>query len=827
MKIQTGTRLKIPVIIVLLLTMLLLATSSAYADGDRCWKELVVDVDKNGNLVETKVYGYNVYSKNFGQAFVLCDPSTGEETGEAYIPGRIVGTREVERVKKYEKKNMPDWEHPIELKPVKVTIRAVNIPTGYTFDAEKYKQDGTIREIARNELAWMSSYSWSYLVPDEAGWLIIAELTNPNNVKIKVKGDISVGRWRYNCHSSLSYGSMDKNVDTEFGPNEKKYILLNEGSHPEKYDLFAQRAEQGDNKKYYPGYSTARYDLKIEASDPNYPDILIDNGNKYYYDTYVPFDGTNPTVHPAIPMKPCYEFRCYGSGRGFSITGWAKGRAIYNTELEKWEVTGVEGAAKDALTALFNNWGLMVPFRSSWNWDNDYITAKNGGSTFYFDYLQPVHCGDLGLPSLGGHNNRWGGWRSSDSSPYIKAWDYPAPGLVNYSNRDTEANREAVKICNNNCMPKGAYEEKVRSCDPRYYDVRWMDIFPVVKAEIMFIERWKFVKINADEGYLVKEVVPGQRVYVDNKASRPVIKRDSRLLSIEATGVGTGRNGRVECKYTWTPEKGLVEDYSKLGSGAIKNQWTVKVKYSDKVTAENKLDTSVKWYSSGGDMTFGNHFIDSMPKKIKSTLSSVSMKETDFDGSHFTGRELSLGANEVREVFNGTKESTMVFTTKSYKNSGEDCAKRITELLEELGRKMEKDKEDTFGEGVRFCMSRSYKPEQGGIVGGAKRYLIHGWYEYNSKDKCYEWKRNSRSGNYYWDRTIVGFPGASDLTLMSYLQKRSPTRGVIVTLDNPILSQLRRGSTEIYIRKGYYGSHQICWRHCYDGEMFPKERPSR
>ncbi|OIQ59921.1 hypothetical protein [Neomoorella thermoacetica] len=76
------------------------ATAASHPGGLQ-WAEMVTGVDGGGNPTTTEVFGY--YADAGGlQVFIACDPATGEETGEAYVPGAVVGERKVKKFTGYE-----------------------------------------------------------------------------------------------------------------------------------------------------------------------------------------------------------------------------------------------------------------------------------------------------------------------------------------------------------------------------------------------------------------------------------------------------------------------------------------------------------------------------------------------------------------------------------------------------------------------------------------------------------------------------------------------------------------------------------------------------
>ncbi len=75
------------------LLMFFIFVSCAYAESPRHWTSLETGVGGSGSIINTKVYGYFINVSSYDQAFVVCDPSTGEALGEAYMNGYKIGER--------------------------------------------------------------------------------------------------------------------------------------------------------------------------------------------------------------------------------------------------------------------------------------------------------------------------------------------------------------------------------------------------------------------------------------------------------------------------------------------------------------------------------------------------------------------------------------------------------------------------------------------------------------------------------------------------------------------------------------------------------------
>lgn len=601
----------------LLLISLTLPPLPAAAGPELQWADLVTGVDANGNIVTSHLYGYYADIEGVGEAFVVCDPATGKETGEAYVPGAKIGDRKVKKLVGYNRRKDLDWDHPKQVNPPGVALMMPNIPTSTQYDWDYYKTTGKIVKKTINQFGWPMSYSFARMVPgsDPDYWLIVATLQNPNPYPITVNANLNIRGWQsfYSGGGTIGY-----NGQIPLGPNETKYLLLNRGQ--KNYFL----AEELWVDWPEPGYSEAYYSAGISSiNDPDYPDMLKSGDRQGFFAPYVRWDGTDPTVVPLVPMRLAFNFSCYAYERNYNSDprrsrGWPQvyGHAEYNPDTGLWSVgvsyygkkrwhwtdqewqaylAAVRNNAGKTLTALFARWYPKVPFWCAW-WDDSLLVDADTGYytssykpewpsgrpslTVRFRYLEPVPPSTLppGAKSLAEiygpwwwlANVRYGGWLYQTSGSWSNGYELPAPVLTSYGYRWNdpiwEGNyrrysvRERDGDTDDVYVPDGTGVYRSHA-DPRYYDTDWMDVIPVVEATPMFIEKYTFVATDGNFGYLKKDVVPGYLLESDNK-DRPVLNVVTQPIEIRARcGYADWRSGYngyrdIWREWRWTPSTG-------------------------------------------------------------------------------------------------------------------------------------------------------------------------------------------------------------------------------------------------------------------------------
>ena len=860
-----------------LLLCLALQTLPALAGPQPQWADLVTGVDANGNLITTRVYGYYADVEGFGRVFVVCDPATGRETGEAYVPGAKVGDRQVQKLVRYERKLDLDWDHPKQVNPVRLSLIAPNIPTDVRYDWDYYERTGQLVEKTFNQFAWPMSWSFARMIPgsDPDYWLILGVLQNPNPYPVRVNMHASIWAW----HRSWSYDSLVRKElqEVPLGPNETKYVLLNRG---QKGEFLADRLWF---KWPQPGYSEAYYSVQVRrVDDPEYPEILKSGDAYGFFVPYVRWDGTDPTVYLLIPMRLAFDFYCwsdddYGSywysyyrGREFPecwghaehdpATGqWTVSVSFYyfekpwwmsNEEWQKVYNTAVNKAVS-ALKSLFEKWYPKVPFWCVW-WDDpylkvngetgEYITYDNwpGGREpsfrITFQYLEPVPPRNAPPPPDSQYwwiDRRWCGWLYTAGGAYAYGSQLTAPVLFSYPySRGIEEFNFTTYTCSERdggtssfVVPAGTgiYD---RTTDLRYYDPDgWMRYLPVVRAQPMFVEWYRFVPTQGDFGYLTKEVVPGYQLWVDTE-TRPVLSVATQPIEVSVdwwcwAHVSSGRSSGIaqfHRYWRWTPQSGwqfLGQSHESATpiSDQRDSRWKVTVRYAHRVTGSNPNDFPVLWRAQWGNSPPALYWPGAQALREKGNNVSVDPL-IPLSGNPY------LGANEQNKLI-ASCEKTASLELARERQRGESFESFESRVLSEVVSGIvqpvfSSQEEAVFEGGGRFAIVPTFEPGRGGVIGGAQKYLIHYHYVWDSK---WDW--------YVWDDPeddVIGFPGAN-MTLCSYISPWSPMDGLVVRAGDEYFAELlRRKSTEILFNSGSTLAQRL-WRFHSEGVVYPPPYP--
>ncbi|APC08605.1 hypothetical protein [Neomoorella thermoacetica] len=677
------------VLLGLIFTIAVAGLPAAAAPGNQGqWVDLATSVDTNGNPVVTKVFGYYVNITGYGQVFVVCDPNTGQETGDAFVPSKI-GIKQIQKLVRYDEKQVLDWDHPKEVKAVQISLFMPNIPTRWEYDWDYYNQTGQLRHKGDYQFGWPAGSSFAQMVPgsDPDYWLIVATLINPNDFPVQASATIRINEWSDGYMSAYNK-PVAKDLTVSLGPNETRFVLINRGH---------QKSRLMDMSYDFPAaISTAQYNVDITGvNDPEYPDILKSGGQYGYYTTYVTWNGTNPTVYPLIPMRLAYDFyvSAYDSsnwyyGRGFprmighaeydpEKDDWAISLSLYDnekpwywsdSEWQQYKEQNINKAVSE-LKFLFRKWYPQIPHWDPW-WKDPYLQV-NGDTGEYKTYgnwpnnrqpsfvvtftsIYPVPPSNA-PPAPGSQswwsNTSWGGWMYTTRGPYSSGYELSAPALVsydgNYYGNIPELNWSSYYM--NAYAGTGTFIT-IRATDPQYYfpgGSDWMNIFPVLRAYPLFTEKYTFISTGGDFGYLKKDTAPGYVLYVDYGA-RPVVNRATRPLEITATcqtiewrQAGTyGGEGyyAVTRNYRWTPAAGWQALGESLGNRTFYNSygydqhWSLQVRYAHTITAANSRDFPVTWRRPyGGGMSFYWENAD----RLKAALTGLASVEQVWVPEHY------------------------------------------------------------------------------------------------------------------------------------------------------------------------------------------------
>lgn len=268
---------------VLVLSML----SVVSAEQEKEWIAVTTSVDASGNEVTTQIYGYYLNTEKVDQVFVVCDPNTGEETGDAYVPGFEVGKRDI--IIGYNIKYGEDFNAVKKINPVTIKMVAPNVFTDIgssDYGISQYRQTGEFIQSTSSSATWPGSTK-AYLIPgsDPDYWLVVNEVHNPNGWPVKVNVQSNIRSFR----SSFYRSGRDIIHETEvyLDAFETKHILVNRGKPADCYFL----ADDIENI----AWTEARLDTYVtENLDTELPERLKDNKG------YVKFVYTAGSLQPTV-----------------------------------------------------------------------------------------------------------------------------------------------------------------------------------------------------------------------------------------------------------------------------------------------------------------------------------------------------------------------------------------------------------------------------------------------------------------------------------------------------------------------------------------------
>ena len=475
--------MRVLMVLVLLLFMFVVPASAA----EKQWVELTTDVDTDGNIVTTKVFGYYADVKGFGQVFVVCDPNTGEETGNAFVPNAKVGEKKVQVLTKYDKKQIIDFNQLKVLRPPQVSIIAPNIPTrrgGWNW--EWFRETGQFRHKMDGIVSWPDNYSWEYLVPDPSCWLIVLQVTNPNPFAITAEVSGQLSYWKddgYYYEGKQPYLSVNnKIVDLEAG--ETKYILMWSGNPPDEA-VWLLRDWEDD---YY--WSDSWLNGKVVKNfDPELPDACQPDV-AFYPRLY----GWN-SVSELLPFYYRFDIDAQKGNQ------WSANGVLKWGEDGKWHYTpGRHEEYRPEVASVLENIFNRRAFKNiEWtHWEEQRINKKIDGV-----YFEKIYDSDGRF--LASHGGPVTG--ASGPGPVLSAILRPAG--------NSPENRPRIRI---NSEPGSV--------------VGWSKEIPVLKRQAVFVNRYTFIPTeSSDVGMLAKQTVPAYLFWVDD-IRRPYFQESTTVTNI-------------------------------------------------------------------------------------------------------------------------------------------------------------------------------------------------------------------------------------------------------------------------------------------------------
>lgn len=484
-----------------LLLLPLLFVSAATAGPQKQLATLITGVSANGIPVETQVFGYYADVEGYGQVFVICDPVTGNETGYAYVPGVKVGDKKGQKITGYKRGLVEDWNVVKQIDPVNLTLIAPNIYVnlGYTdYSWEQYNKTGKLLRTAYGPATWPGPER-GYLIPgsDPDYWLIVAEATNPNPWPVKVNISASIEQWRSSW--SLGSGGPELTVDKEviLGANQTKYILVNRGK-PSGYYLLADDRDWISERSGCEVWTKIDFETRVtENRDPELPDYLKPNKG------YIEF--LNVWGGPPIPKDLSQGFTV-----GYYVT------CAPDSRYPSWRFSGT-------VVLTPNEWGAAWVAHPGSNSENPQTAKQKVEEFFNSHWPSQIPWGGGVVDGIKFDKCESYGAKLY-SGPRMISLDFRGPALADYTTPDY-------------------YDMDLNRSIPNVVSSSGSEI-PVLKYRPVFIEFNRFVPgYSADEGWLLKEVVPGYNVRASD-IGRPYFSVTDTLrnYTIDYVRYGSGRS---------------------------------------------------------------------------------------------------------------------------------------------------------------------------------------------------------------------------------------------------------------------------------------------
>jgi len=540
------------------------------------------------------------------------------------------------------------------------------------------------------------------------------------------------------------------------------------------------------------------YQVRVDGTDDSGP---------YWYDYYRGREFPRCDVRMECYFKPprydTFEwkvaglyFRYFKQPHDIPDEEWAQ---IYKKAEQK---------ATTALEFLFNKWGFKhIPYFSCW-WDDDDELRVNGdtgdckiswdgnpegwNNCFKIEMTQcvPVSSGQVQSPG--------DGWSFSGYPPGSYGYTLTAPALVKYQygtdyRDNNDYNDPNLDEIHDQCVPKGT--GITETAETRYYDEDWMNILPVYIAEPVFIERYNFIPAAGDYGYLDKTVVPGYKFRVRNEhppdlnvSIRPVeIIADCSNYYLQKVVDGVTKYFSASSKWKWTPNTGWEKlSENTYGDGqrwpsSTYTKWVVTIKTTQTYSCNNSTDyeavfagQSQGWPPNPTPLIFywESEELESAFEEQADTINSIS-----FDHFINTGQNsISIAPHQTANIYSCEKTGTVEF--HSGKNTPPNLNK-CNNISNSVLPYINIDKEAVVNECTTFALKDTFIPGEGGLISGAKKWLIHPRYE-------------RHHGEWGWDRDDygkdpIGFPDCPPLAESSFTStSASPTEGIILRPEDEV-----------------------------------------
>ena len=465
------------IILLIMLTFILFNASVFGEEKDKKWVTLADN---------TQVYGYWQDAKGHW-VLVECNPSTGGETGFAFLNSGEYKTVEKEVVDRYEYVKKEDLKRVRALKPVSVEkVFAPNAPSDIGVDTDHYRETGQVRMISTYGAMWPGANDPVLVPTSEAKrYLIVAAVTNPNPFPVKANVDVNIKTKNNPIGESVH--------EVVYQANETRYIKLNDQFQSKIVDKVGQYV----NYSYQPGWTTEYNSTLItENLDPDLPDYL-----KPYYGWY---DASDISGNGNLPLWDP-DVLTNNSKIAFSIcnlggTYWSMEGYISRNKDGGWQVSGTCSPANQQSNATSK---ILA-------WVNSAAPA----------FLTVRYNESVSLAAYGIRIDRMHGAQAGiTNQSLISEWDLTGPIVRGYNGGDISSYEEDYNS-------KGLWTLN----DPNYSEWHGNKI-PIIKQEPMFIAKYEFIpQEHPKVGCLKKTVVPG--IYLTAETTElPRLRQTVNLVS--------------------------------------------------------------------------------------------------------------------------------------------------------------------------------------------------------------------------------------------------------------------------------------------------------